>query len=289
MPAKQREPQALLPRPLHVVSVVVLLVFAIVPVLYMLLLSVTPDDEVTAGPLLPSRLEFGNYGLLWETIPLASGLVNSLVASGFAALIATLLAVGAGYCLARFTFFGRRPYLYALVGLQSVPGTMMLLPLFAVYASVQQVLNLLVIGSRGTLVLTYLTFALPFATWIMLSYIQGIPRSLDEAALVDGAGRITVLWRVVMPLAWPGMVVAFVFSFLLGWNDVLFASVLTGPGSETAAVSLQAFSQSTEAGGLPLYGQMMGAAVLSAVPVVVLYMILQRYLLSGLTAGGVKG
>jgi ABC-type glycerol-3-phosphate transport system permease component len=287
--SRRRDPQALLPRPVQVTGIVVLLVFALLPVLYMLDLSVTPDTEALAGKLIPSALALDNYVNMWASTGLAEGILNSLVMAGAAAVIATILAVGAGYCLARFTFLGRRAYLYSLIGLQSVPGTMLLLPLFAVYASVQTALSILVIGSRVTLVVTYLTFALPFATWIMLSYIQGIPESLDEAALVDGTGRFGALWRVIVPLAWPGMVVALVFSFLLGWNDVLFASVLTGPDTHTVAISLQVFDQTTEGGSLPLYGELMGAAVVSALPVVALYMIFQRFLLSGMTAGGVKG
>lgn len=287
--SRRRDAQALLPRPVQVAGIVVLLVFALLPVLYMLDLSVTPDTEALAGRIIPSTLAFDNYVAMWASTGLAEGIVNSLVMAGAAAVVATVLAVGAGYCLARFTFLGRRAYLYSLIGLQSVPGTMLLLPLFAVYASVQTALSILVIGSRVTLVVTYLTFALPFATWIMLSYIQGIPESLDEAALVDGSTRFGALWRVIVPLAWPGMVVALVFSFLLGWNDVLFASVLTGPDTHTVAISLQVFDQTTEGGSLPLYGELMGAAVVSALPVVALYMIFQRFLLSGMTAGGVKG
>ena len=287
--SRRRDAQALLPRPVQVTGIVVLLLFALLPVLYMLDLSVTPDTEALAGRIIPSTLAFGNYVTMWASTGLAEGIVNSLVMAGAAAVVATVLAVGAGYCLARFTFLGRRAYLYSLIGLQSVPGTMLLLPLFAVYASVQTALSILVIGSRVTLVITYLTFALPFATWIMLSYIQGIPESLDEAALVDGSTRFGALWRVIVPLAWPGMVVALVFSFLLGWNDVLFASVLTGPDTHTVAISLQVFDQTTEGGSLPLYGELMGAAVVSALPVVALYMIFQRFLLSGMTAGGVKG
>lgn len=287
--SRRRDAQALLPRPVQVVGIVLLLLFALLPVLYMLDLSVTPDTEALAGRIIPSTLALDNYVTMWASTGLAEGILNSLVMAGAAAVIAVVLAVGAGYCLARFTFLGRRAYLYSLIGLQSVPGTMLLLPLFAVYASVQTALSILVIGSRVTLVVTYLTFALPFATWIMLSYIQGIPESLDEAALVDGTGRFGALWRVIVPLAWPGMVVALVFSFLLGWNDVLFASVLTGPDTHTVAISLQVFDQTTEGGSLPLYGELMGAAVVSALPVVVLYMIFQRFLLSGMTAGGVKG
>ncbi|MGA8115555.1 MAG: carbohydrate ABC transporter permease [Actinocatenispora sp.] len=286
---RRRDPQALLPRPLQVASIIVLSVIVLVPLAYMLLLSVAPDADVAAGRIWPSVWAFGNYVTMWSATGLAQGIVNSIVTAGVAAVVATSLAVGAGYCLARYTFFGRRGYLYGLIGLQAIPQTMLLLPLFAVYASIQTALSILVIGSRVALIVTYLTFALPFATWVMLTYIQEIPRELEEAARVDGASRFTAMRRVVVPLCWPGMVVALVFSFLLGWNDVLFASVLSNPGTRTVAISLQVFNQSIEGGGLPLYGQLMGASVISALPVVVLYMVFQRYLLSGLTAGGVKG
>jgi trehalose/maltose transport system permease protein len=123
----------------------------------------------------------------------------------------------------------------------------------------------------------------------MVSYLGSIPVDLEEAALVDGATRLQSLWQIIVPLALPGIVVALVFSFLTGWNDVLFASVLTSPETRTVAVQLQVFSSAQEGGELPLYGQLMGASVVSALPVVILYMIFQRYLIGGLTAGGVKG
>src|SRR5256714_703933 len=204
-------------------------------------------------------------------------------------LIPGFMAVGAAYITTRFNFRGRRPYLYSLIGLQTVPQVMLLLPLFVLFASTQAALHLRIVGTYPAVVITFLTFALPFATWLMVSYLGSIPMDLEEAALCDGATRLQALWRVIVPLALPGMVVALVFAFLTGWNDVLFASVLTSPETRTLAVQLQAFSSAQEGGALPLYGQLMGAAVVSAVPVVILYMVFQRYLIGGLTAGGVKG
>jgi multiple sugar transport system permease protein len=166
---------------------------------------------------------------------------------------------------------------------------MLLLPLFVLFASVQAALHFRLVGTYEAVIITYLTFALPFATWLMVSYLGSIPVDLEEAALVDGATRLQSLWQIIVPLALPGIVVALVFSFLTGWNDVLFASVLTAPETRTVAVQLQVFSTAQEGGALPLYGQLMGASVVSALPVVVLYMIFQRYLIGGLTAGGVKG
>ncbi len=286
---ESRDTRAILSPPVRIVATAILLVFVLIPILYTLLLSVTPDSEVGNGNLLPSHWAFDNYAQMWSTVNLAQGMLNSLLISLVASAIAVVLAVGAGYVITRFKFRGRRPYLYTLVGLQTVPSVMLLLPLFVLFASVQAVLHFRLIGTYQAVIVTYLTFALPFATWLMVSYLGSIPVDLEEAALVDGATRLQSLWHVIVPIALPGVVVALVFSFLTGWNDVLFASVLTSPETRTVAVQLQAFSAGQEGGTLPLYGQLMGAAVVSALPVVILYMIFQRYLIGGLTAGSVKG
>jgi multiple sugar transport system permease protein len=289
MKKRTRNAQDILPPPVRAVAIVVLAVVVLIPIVYTLLLSVTPDTQIGSGQLIPATWAFGNYIQMWSTVSLARGLANSLIISGVASVIAVVLAVGAAYIITRFTFRGRLPYLYALIGLQTVPGVMLLLPLFVLYASIQAALHMHLVGTYPAVIITYLTFALPFATWLMVSYLGSIPMDLEEAALVDGSTRVQALWRVIVPLALPGMVVALVFSFLTGWNDVLFASVLTSQETRTLAVQLQAFSAAQEGGALPLYGQLMGAAVVSAVPVVILYMVFQRYLIGGLTAGGVKG
>lgn len=284
-----RDSQELLPPALRIIATIALAIFVLVPIAYALLLSVTPDAEVGGDNLIPSHWAFGNYLQMWNTVNLAQGLVNSLIISIIASVIAVILAVGAAYIITRFRFRGRLLYLYSLIGLQTVPGVMLLLPLFVLFASVQATLHFRLVGTYEAVIITYLTFALPFATWLMVSYLGSIPVDLEEAALVDGATRLQSLWQIIVPLALPGIVVALVFSFLTGWNDVLFASVLTAPETRTVAVQLQVFSSAQEGGALPLYGQLMGASVVSALPVVVLYMIFQRYLIGGLTAGGVKG
>lgn len=286
---QRREAQEILSPPVRIISITILLIFVLVPIVYILLLSVTPDSEVGNGSLIPSQWAFANYLQMWSTVNLAQGVLNSIVVALSASIIAVILAVGAAYVISRFKFRGRLPYLYSLIGLQTVPSVMLLLPLFVLFASVQAALHFTLVGTYQAVIITYLTFALPFATWLMVSYLGSIPVDLEEAALVDGATRLQALWRVVVPLALPGIVVALVFSFLTGWNDVLFASVLTSPETRTVAVQLQAFNAAQEGGSLPLYGQLMGAAVVSALPVVVLYMVFQRYLIGGLTAGGVKG
>jgi trehalose/maltose transport system permease protein len=286
--ARSDEVARMLPRPLRAIVLVVLLALVLGPVLYMLFASVSSDLSVAAGHFLPRDFEFANYLHIWSTTDLGQGLVNSIVVAGSVAVLCAFASLLSAYVLVGFAFKGRLTVLRGLLALQSVPGTLMLLPVFVLFSSIGSVLGVPVIGTRWALFLTYLTFGLPFSTWVMVTYLRGLPRELDEAARVDGASSWTVLTRIVLPLSWPGLVVAAIFAFLLGWNDVLFASVMTNPDTRTAAVTLQVFGATQEGGALPLYGQLMAAALVCAAPVVVLYLVFQRYLMSGLTSGGVK-
>lgn len=277
----------LLPSWLRRVVLVVLGLIVVLPCLYIVVSSFSPDIDVANGVLVPGALTAANWNDMWSTVPLVAGLTNSLIVCGAVAVVSAVLAVGTAYVLVRFAFVGRLSFLRSLVGFQSVPGTLLLLPLFVVFSSARTYLGVDVVGTRWGLMVTYLTFGLPFATWVMVTYIRGLPLDLEEAGLLDGLSRFGVLRRIVVPLSLPGMIVAAVFAFLLGWNDVLFASVLTSPDNRTAAIVLQLFGASQEGGALPLYGQVMSSSIVSALPVVVLYLMFQRYLVGGLT-GGVK-
>ena len=283
-----RDPQRLLPRWLQVLVITVLMLM-LLPVLYMVIISVSPDLDAASGRLWPSQFVFRNYLDVFTTVHLARGLINSFVASFSAAVIATLFGLGAAYVLTRFRFRGRGPFLSSLVGLQAVPATMIILPLFVVFSSLGSAVGVQIIGSRPALIVTYLTFAIPFSTWLLVTNMRQISTSYEEAAMIDGLTRFGALRKVIFPLMVPGMVVTVVFALLVGWNDVLFASVLTDPQTQTAAIQVQVFANSTEGGMLPLYGQLMAASLISAAPVVILYMIFQRQLVGGLTAGGDKG
>jgi ABC-type glycerol-3-phosphate transport system permease component len=283
-----RDPQRILPRWLQVLVIVVLLLF-LLPVVYMVIISLSPDLEAAAGKLWPSRLVFSNYLDVWSTVDLAGGLLNSFIAAFSAGLIATVFGLGAAFCLTRFRFRGRGLFLNSLVGLQSVPGVMIILPLFVMFSSIGSAIGVQIVGSRPALIVTYLTFAIPFATWLLVTYLRQIPVSFEEAAMLDGLSRFGALRKIIFPLALPGMIISLVFSLLVGWNDVLFASVLTTPATQTVAIKLQTFGSTTETGGLPLYGQLMVASLISSAPVVILYIAFQRQLVGGLAAGGEKG
>ena len=278
----------LLPRPLQVAVIGLLLLFVLTPVLYMVFASVNDDLSVARGEFLPRALHVDNYSKIWSTVDLGAGLGNSVLVAGTVAVVCALVSVATAYVLVRFAFFGRGLILRGLLALQSIPGTLMLLPVFVLFANLAAVLGIQVIGTRWALFITYLTFALPFSTWVMVTYLRGLPHELDEAARLDGASSWRILRSIVIPLSWPGLVVASIFAFLLGWNDVLFASVMTSPETRTAAVALQVFGATQEGGAIPLYGQLMASALVCALPVVVLYLAFQRFLVGGLTAGGVK-
>lgn len=286
--ARQQEVTRLLPRPLLAIILVFLGALVLVPVLYIFLASINSDIGVARGEFLPSTVTFENYTKIWSTVGLATGLTNSVLVAGTTAIVSAALSVSTAFVLVRYSFRGRLTILRGLLALQSVPGTLMVLPVFVLFSSAATYLGIQVIGTQWGLFVTYLTFAMPFSTWVMVTYLRGLPRELEEAARIDGASNVGVLFKIILPLSWPGIVVSGIFAFLLGWNDVLFASVMTRPDSQTAAVALQIFGASQEGGAIPYYGQMMAAALVCAAPVVILYLIFQRYLVGGLTAGGVK-
>lgn len=278
----------LMPRPLLATLTVLLCALVLTPIAYIFLASLNTDVGVASGEFWPSSFSLDSYTKIWDSVGLAKAIGNSLIVSGATAVVSALMAIGTAYVLVRFEFWGRLTVLRGLLGLQSVPGTLMLLPVFVLFSSAGTYLGVTVIGTLWGLFIAYLTFALPFSTWVMVTYLRGLPRELEEAARIDGASNLGILFRIIIPLSWPGIIVSAIFAFLLGWNDVLFASVFTRPDTHTAAVALQVFASAVEGGAIPVYSQMMAASLVCAVPVVVLYFMFQKYLVGGLTAGSVK-
>jgi len=281
----------LLPPGLSRAGTAVLLVFIAAPLLYLIELALSPNTTVALGGNSVSHLTFSNFGTMWSATSLLHGLINSVIIAGIAAVLAVVLGAAAAYPLARLRFWARLPLLYSLLGSQSIPGLALLLPLYIMLAGIQGLLGIHLIGNYPAIIAVYMTFGLPLATVVCFVYLRGMPKDLEEAALVDGCTRVAALRRVVAPLMAPAMVVSGVFAFLVGWNDVLFASALTDSGTQTVAITLQQFGldQSETFGAQPLYGDLMAAALVSSIPVVVLYLAFQRYLTAGLAAGALSG
>ncbi|MDE2333781.1 MAG: carbohydrate ABC transporter permease, partial [Rhodospirillales bacterium] len=206
--------------------------------------------------------------------------VNSLIAATATAALNLLLGTLAGYSFARLRFPGRMPLLMLYLGSRMVPGIALIVPLYLTIRSLHLLDSLL------ALTLTYLTLTLPFTIWLMKNYFQGIARSLEEAAMVDGCNWWQMLWRVLVPVAAPGLAAAAIFAFMTAWNDYLFAVILTTTmAAETAPVVVAGFvTDVTTARTLMATG-----GVLAVLPPLVLALLSQRLIVQGLTSGAVKG
>jgi multiple sugar transport system permease protein len=262
-----------------------LTVFALLPVYVMVSSSLKPLQDVTgAFRWIPERLTISPYIDMWRTVPLARYFVNSVIVCTSAAALSVLIATFAAYAVSRFQFRGRRVFTIVVLSTQMFPGILFLLPLFLIFVSIGNATGIALFGSRAGLIVTYLTFSLPFSIWMLAGYFDSIPRGLDEAALVDGAGPIGALFRVVIPAAFPGIVTVAIYAFMTAWSEVLFASVMTNDTTRTLAVGLRDYSTQTDI----YWNQIMAASLVVSVPVVAGFLLMQRFLVAGLTAGAVK-
>lgn len=262
-----------------------LTLFTVVPVYVMLVSSVKPLKDVqSAFTWLPTHITLSPFVEMWQTVPLAQYFVNSAIVAVCSTVLSVAFAILAAYAVSRYRFVGRGGFLTAALSTQMFPGILFLLPLFLIYVNIDRATGLNLYGSRTGLVITYLTFSLPFAIWLLAGYFDTIPRDLDEAALVDGSGPLGALIRVIVPAAMPGVIAVAVYSFMTAWGEVLFASVLTTDQTRTLAVGLRAYASQANV----YWNQVMAASLVVSIPVVVGFLLLQRALVQGLTAGAVK-
>ena len=226
----------------------------------------------------PATLE--QYRSLVQDTPFLTWLLNSAFVSAAATLISVALASLAAYALSRLRFRGAGMLTTLLLITYLLPGTLLFIPLY------QTLSSLGIINSHTALIITYPTFLLPFATWVLMGYFRSIPVELEEAARIDGASRFYIFWRITLPLAAPAILSVTLFAFTNAWNEFLFAFVfITSESLRTLPIGLQ----SLVVGDILPWGKLMAASLLTAVPVAVLYIYAQRFLAEGLTVGAVKG
>jgi multiple sugar transport system permease protein len=263
----------------------VLTIFALLPLYVMVSSSLKPLQDVTGTfRWIPSQITFSSYVQMWQTVPLAQYFVNSLIVCSCAAALSVLVATFAAYAVSRYRFRGRRVFTLVVLSTQMFPGILFLLPLFLIYVSIGNATGITLLGSRTGLIITYLTFSLPFSIWLLVGYFDSIPRGLDEAAWVDGCGPLRALFRVVIPAALPGIVTVAIYAFMTAWGEVLFASVMTNDTTRTLAVGLRDYSTQNDV----YWNQIMAASIVVSIPVVAGFLLMQRFLVTGLTAGSVK-
>jgi N,N'-diacetylchitobiose transport system permease protein len=208
---------------------------------------------------------------------------NSVVVVGVVMILALCLAFLAALALSRFHFYGRRAFIILIIAVQMVPLNALIIPL---YISLSHAPGGTQVNKLSGVIITYLTFVLPFTIWTLRGFMHGVPQELEEAAMVDGTTRFGAFVRILLPLIGPGLVATSIFAFIQAWNEYLIAYVfLSSPGKQTVTVWLASFT--TNRG--TAWGPLMAAATLTALPVVAFFLIVQRRIAFGLTAGAVRG
>ncbi|ADG73413.1 binding-protein-dependent transport systems inner membrane component [Cellulomonas flavigena DSM 20109] len=265
--------------------VAVLATVTALPLYVMVTSALKPLSDVRgAFSWWPSSLTFQPFVDMWTTVPLARYFVNSLVVASAATAASLVIAVFASYAVSRYRFRGRSAFTTTVLSTQMFPGVLFLLPLFIIFVNIEQGTGFQFIGTRIGLVITYLTFSLPFSIWMLSGYLDNIPQELDEAARVDGCSPVGALLRVVLPAARPGVIAVAIYAFMTAWGEVLFASVMTTEANRTLAVGIRQYSTQTNV----YWNEIMAASLVVSIPVVIGFLLLQRHFVAGLTAGAVK-
>ncbi len=262
---------------------VLFLVFSLFPFFWMIRTALTPRDAAFSlhPQLLPPAVTVDNFSrvLSSPTIPFLTQLKNSLIVSCGTTAVVLLAGTWGAYALARLTFKGKRAFGFSLLLIQLFPGVLLIIPLFAVLVQVKLVNSLL------GLVIAYSTGNLPFVVWLLRGYLLSLPLELEDAARIDGCTSLGVIFRIVLPLAAPGLAAAATLAFVNSWNEFLFAYVLINDDTKRVlAVGLTSYIDQFTTD----YAGLFAMATLTTLPVVIVFMLFQRYLVGGLAAGAVK-
>ncbi len=251
------------------------------PLYWIVVTSIKPNLLIYREPqLFPSQVTLDHFAFVLGKTPFLQYIRNSVSVTLVTTSLAMIIGTLAAYAIVRLSFAGRRWVARSVVVTYLVPGSLLFIPMFQVIYSIGLIDN--IVG----LMLTYLTFTVPFATWMMIAYFRSIPSELDDAALVDGCSRLQALIWIMVPIALPALAVVALFAFTLSWNEFLYALVFIGSDSQkTLTVGLIGLVR----GDTFPWGPMMAASLLGALPPTVVYLVSQRWVVSGLAAGGVKG
>lgn len=256
--------------------------FGLLPVYWLLATSLTPPDQVFSYPprLFPSEVSFDAYISLFSDSQLFMYMRNSIIVSVVTAVLSVIVSAYMGYSFSKFRYTGRRALMYFVLASQMFPQALLLVTLYTVFSAYG------LLNTYTALILSFTTFTLPLCVWMLKGFFDTIPNELIEAARVDGASRLRIIHAIVLPLSAPGLVAAGLFAFVRGWNDFIFALTLAGPEKQTLPPGLVNTYVGEAATAWP---ELMAASLVVSLPVAVAFILLQRFLVSGMTAGAVKG
>ncbi len=266
----------------HRLAIIAYVVFALFPLYWLLKVSVTPNKLLYSEgiKMWPSRTSFEHFDFVLKHSEFPTFFKNSLIVSGSTAVIVTVLASLAGYAMSRFNFRGKYWIVTLMLLTQMFPLVMLVAPIFKILSPLG------LTNSLTGLVIVYTAFNVPFATFLMQSFFDGIPKDLEEAAMIDGATQFVAFRQIILPLTLPGIAATLGFVFTAAWSELLFSLMLiSGNDSATFPVGLLSFVSKFSVD----FGQMMAAGVMALIPACLFFLLIQRYLVQGLTAGAVKG
>jgi ABC-type glycerol-3-phosphate transport system permease component len=260
----------------------ILLVFGFVfPVYWTIVSSFAPEATLfEVPPIVPTEITFDHYRALFDERQFWLPMRNSMVVAGTTTVLAIIAGTLAAYALTRLRFRGRTFLLAAVLAVSMLPQVSLVPPLYLALRTTG------LIDTYPGLVLPYMSFALPVSIWLLVGYFRQLPLEVEDAALVDGASRLQALRHIILPLAWPGVATAAILTFLYCWNEFVFALSFTlGPERYTAPVAIALFRGRYQ---VP-WGQILAAAVVTTLPVIVVVVAFERRIVEGLTAGATKG
>ncbi len=262
-------------------TLVVTSFIAVFPVAWIALASLKPRDQIDSlAPLVEPSLD--NYQRLLTQTDFLRWFGNSVIVAAFTMLVGIMMAATAGFAISRYNFPGKRPLMWVFLITQMFPVAILIVPIYAIMSTLG------LINTPASLVIAYCTVAVPFCTWMLKGYFDTIPTDLDEAGLVDGLGPFGIFWRIILPLARPGLAVTAFYTFLTAWGEVAYASAILNTNDKfTLAYGLQTFVPRPPT--LPTWELLTPAAVLITIPAGIVFFFAQRHLVAGLTAGGTKG
>jgi multiple sugar transport system permease protein len=263
-------------------ALVVMVLWTAIPFYWMIATSLKHDKEIYGyeATLVPAQPTLANYATVFRETPYLLYLRNSVVVAVGSTILSMIIAVLGAYAIARLEFPGRAMLARGLVFTYLVPTSLLFIPMFAMMSTLR------LTDSLYGLAVAYLGFDVPFCTWLLLGYFKSVPQELEEAARVDGCNRVGALMRIVLPMSLPALVVVTFFSFTHAWNEFLYAHVFTSTtNARTVTTGLVNFMSQD----VFFWGPLMASTVMSALPPVLMFLVFQRWVVKGLTLGGVKG
>ncbi len=267
---------------IHIVLIMACIV-SVFPVLRVLAVSLRPGDRLMSTDLaiIPPDATLESYRIVLFDKPFLGWVWNSLAITISTALIGVILAATAAYAFSRWKFPGRSLGLVFLLATQMIPASMLMIPIYIL------AIKLGMVGTYKGLVIAYCVTSIPFSVWILKGYFDTIPADLEEAARIDGCSQLQAFWRVLLPLSTPALAITFLFNFMSAWNEYLLARVMLG--SSESLMTWPLGLQRLQGQYATQWGQFSAGSILVMIPVVVLFLYSSKYLISGLTLGGVKG